>query len=109
MYWHLMAKIQLTGYEFYSRTNPVKYTILQYLTHKHQWLGCLEIMQVIIRNNRKKLRKETLMLSIMKKCPHGEMQLSSKGVKETPVLDTSANRQHIRKSTGQRNPALRMN
>lgn len=62
--------------------------------------------QIIIRNNRKKLREETLMLSIMKKCLHGEMQLPFKTVKEIPVLDTSAHRQHIRKRSGQRNPAL---
>ena len=36
------------------------------------------------------------------------MQLPAKRVKETPVLDSSAHRQRIRKRTGQRNPVLRM-
>lgn len=62
-----------------------------------------------IRNNRKKLRKETLKFSIMKRCLHGEIRLPSKGMKETSVPDMSACRQHVRKLIGQRNPALFMN
>lgn len=42
--------------------------------------------QIIIRNNRKKLREETLMLSIMKKCLHGEMQLPFKRVRKSQYL-----------------------